>query len=195
MNSNSDYSVFIDYQLVTTGDLLTVAQTVQTHLADPTARMPLIFQDSTGQQIDIDSSGSRADLEQRYRQAEAGATEPQISNTPKLRGRPRLGVVGREVTLLPRHWQWLDQQGGGASAMLRRLVDQARKIGSSDERIRQSQYCSNQFMAAIAGDLPGFEEATRALYAGDKQRFMDQIENWPKDVRNYTLTLAAGAFA
>jgi hypothetical protein len=102
-------------------------------------------------------------------------------------------VVGREVTLLPRHWAWLDEQRGGASAALRRLVDSARRDLSSADLIRNSQDRTNRFLSAIAGNLPGFEEATRALFKSDESRFKAQIRNWPRDVRRYALEFAKDA--
>ncbi len=104
-------------------------------------------------------------------------------------------MVGREVTLLPRHWEWLDRQRGGASASLRRLIDDARKLSAEADDIRTAQDRTNRFMSAIAGDLPGFEQATRALYAGNEHAFVAQVETWPKDVKTYTLVFADGAFA
>jgi hypothetical protein len=109
-------------------------------------------------------------------------------------GRPRLGVVGREVTLLPRHWEWLDRQSGGASVALRKLVDQARKANAEKERVDQAKTAANRFLFTVAGNFPGLEEATRALFSGDKVGFLKQTEPWPEDVRNFALKLAANAF-
>ena len=110
-------------------------------------------------------------------------------------GRPRLGVVAREVTLLPRHWDWLNDQPGGASAALRRLVDQARKANAGRDRIRRAQEATYRFMSAMAGDEPGFEEATRALFAGRPAVFDALTDAWPPDVRDHSRKLAAPAFA
>ncbi|WP_188590115.1 DUF2239 family protein, partial [Achromobacter denitrificans] len=101
-----------------------------------------------------------------------------------------LGVVAREVTLLPRHWDWLAAQPGGASVVLRKLVEQARRDNESADRRRQRQEAAYRFMSAMAGNLPGFEEATRALYAEDRERFAAQVASWPQDVRGYALGLA-----
>jgi len=110
-------------------------------------------------------------------------------------GRPRLGVVGREVSLLPRHWDWLEAQPGGASAALRRLVDEARKRDPAQQRIRQAIEAAYRFMTALAGDRPGYEEATRALYAGDRARFASLIAAWPPDVVCHIERLATDYFA
>ena len=105
---------------------------------------------------------------------------------PRGRGRPKLGVVAREVTLLPRQWEWLAQQPGGASATLRRLVDSTRKNGSGRSDARDAVY---RFITALAGDRPGYEEALRALYRSDLDGFRDRIADWPEDIRLYAEAL------
>ncbi len=142
----------------------------------------LLFDAETGRQLDLDISGSVEDIEKRYGLAE-NEPESMESGLVKRRGRPRLGVVGKEVTLLPRHWEWLEQQRGGASATLRRLIDQARKELSGQEQVRQSQDAAQRFMTAMAGNLPGYEEAVRALYARNKAQFEKETSNWPADIR------------
>ena len=112
---------------------------------------------------------------------------------PRGRGRPKLGVVAREVTLLPRHWEWLAAQPGSASVTLRRLVEDARKSGGAKQRARAARDAAYAFMHALAGDFPGFEEAIRALYADDRTRFENQVTDWPADVRDYAIRLAFGA--
>jgi hypothetical protein len=99
-------------------------------------------------------------------------------------------VVAREVTLLPRHWDWLGSQPGGASVALRKLVDEARRLRGDRDRIRTAQEAAYHFMSAMAGNLPGFEEATRALFADDRHRFVDLIAAWPEDLRDHALKLA-----
>ena len=110
-------------------------------------------------------------------------------------GRPKLGVVAREVTLLPRHWDWLAAQPGGASVALRRLVEDARRVSASDDRRRAAQEAAYRFMQAMAGDQPGYEDATRALFAGDVARFEERTAAWPEDVREHASLLAADAFS
>ncbi|HLH00671.1 MAG TPA: DUF2239 family protein [Bryobacteraceae bacterium] len=141
----------------------------------------LVFEDATGSQIDFDLRGTAAEISSRYAAPDA---------EPRPRGRPRLGVVAREVTLLPRHWDWLNAQPGGASVALRKLVDEARRATSDGERVRAAQEAAYRFMSAVAGNLPGFEEATRALFAYDRRRFGELIANWPEDVRDYAIQLA-----
>ncbi len=106
------------------------------------------------------------------------------------RGRPKLGVVAREVTLLPRHWEWLADQPGGASVALRKLVEAARRDHRERDEQRQLQERAYHFMSAMAGDLPGFEEGLRALYASERARFTELIAAWPADVREHALRLA-----
>lgn len=110
------------------------------------------------------------------------------------RGRPKLGVVAREVTLLPRHWEWLAAQPEGASAVIRRLIDAARNQRSGVERARQAQAAADRFMMSMLGDQQGWEEASRSLYAGDGKRFHELTESWPADLRNHARRLAAPAF-
>ncbi len=94
-----------------------------------------------------------------------------------------------EVTLLARHWDWLAKQPGGASATLRKLVEEARRASLGTDAIRASQERAYRFMAAMAGNLPNFEEATRALFANKGPRFSALISDCPDDVRDYAAAL------
>lgn len=160
-----------------TGPLAEVAVAVRDAALEDPASL-LVFDDATGRVVDLDLRGSPAELAARY------------APGPRGRGRPSLGVTAREVTLLPRHWEWLAAQKGGASAALRRLVEAARRAdgGETDRRAARDAAC--RFMSAMAGDRPGFEEATRALYAGDRAAFGAQIAGWPDDVRDHAARLA-----
>jgi hypothetical protein len=109
---------------------------------------------------------------------------------PRGRGRPKLGVVAREVTLLPRHWEWLGAQPGGASVALRKLVEEARRASGDRDRSRAARDAAYHFMSVMAGNLPGFEEASRALFANDRRRFVELIAGWPGDVRDHIVKLA-----
>ncbi len=139
----------------------------------------LVFNDATGEVVDLDHR-DRAETSQD--------AEPE-----RRAGRPKLGVVPREVTLLPRHWEWLNAQPGGASASLRRLVEQARRDYVDRDRVRHSQEAAHRFMSAMAGNEPGYEEALRALFRGDAARFDDCVASWPADVRQYASALGAAA--
>jgi hypothetical protein len=173
-------------RLIASGPLLEVALAAKR--ADGGKRGPvLVFDATNGAVIDLDLRGDTGDIERRL----AKLAEREAKDKPKQGpGRPRLGVVPREVTLLPRHWEWLAAQPGGASAALRRLVDQARKADGGETEARAEREAAFRFMSAIAGDLPGFEEAIRALFAGDRERFDDCVARWPEDVRAFALRLA-----
>lgn len=158
----------------------------------------LIFDDQTSRPIELDLRGSASDVLARLADQQDGETrqpEP-ASDEPAAargRGRPKLGVVAREVTLLPRHWEWLNGQPGGASVALRKLVDAARGASEGKDRMRQAQEAAYRFMTAMAGDLAGYEEATRALYANDATRFDAMTVAWPVDVRDHARKLAKRA--
>jgi len=119
-----------------------------------------------------------------YRGAQAPPSEP------RGRGRPRLRVIAKEVTMLPQHWDWLNLQPGGASVALRKLVDEARRTSGDRDRVRAAQEAAYRFMSAAAGNLQGFEEATRALFAYDRRKFAQLIGDWPEDVRDFAVKLA-----
>jgi hypothetical protein len=151
----------------------------------------LIFDAVTSRPVEVDVRGTEDEVRARL------APGPQAGEDEAgpRRGRPKLGVTAREVTLLPRHWDWLAAQRGGASATLRRLVEDARRANPGAEAQRQGQEALYRFMTAMAGDAPGYEEATRALFAGNRGRFEAETEGWPGDVRAHALTLATAAFA
>jgi len=155
----------------------------------------LIFDDATGEQIDADYSGTPAEVLRgvAVREARRTAPPPAEPAAPRGPGRPRLGVVAREVTLLPRHWQWLNSQPGGASVALRKLVDDARRSSVGRDRVRRAQEVSYRVMTALAGNMPGFEDALRALFARDGEAFERHVAAWPDDVRDYARRLAQPA--
>jgi uncharacterized protein len=144
-----------------------------------------IFSDATGRAIDLDLRGSDDEIVARLPPDPALEAAP-----PRGRGRPKLGVVAREVTLLPRQWEWLNIQPGGASVSLRKLVEAARRANSDTERSRAARDAAYHFMSAMAGDLPNFEEASRALFADDRRRFTSLIAAWPGDIRDHIVRLA-----
>ena len=157
----------------------------------------LTFCNQTGQVVDIDLRGSDAEMLARLppeghqlQGNESALIDSAESGEPRGRGRPKLGVVAREVTLLPRHWDWLATQSGGASVTLRKLVEEARRANVDRDRQRRASECAYHFMSAMAGDMAGFEEASRALFANDAAKFRQQTEAWPTDVRDYVRYLA-----
>jgi hypothetical protein len=200
------YTAFSGDRLIASGPLQAVALALKRKKADNV----LIFDDTTGRQIDVDIRGSAKAIVERLAQraanqraesARAGRASPPAGDSldtnaavgkSRGRGRPKLGVVAREVTLLPRHWEWLATQPGGASVALRKLVEEARRTQAESDQRRKTQEAAYHFMSAIAGNKPGFEEATRALFANDQQRFREWIAAWPDDVREHALTLAFG---
>ncbi len=158
----------------------------------------LTFDDETGAVIDLDLRGTEDDIRARLLASyPTGALRPEpevqgAGNPARGRGRPRLGVVAREVTLLPRHWDWLATQRGGASQALRRMIDQARQADDGEGRARAAREAAYRFMAALGGDFPGFEEACRALFADDREGFATHTLSWPPDVRHFAQRLAWG---
>ena len=149
-----------------------------------------IFSDTTGRPIDLDLRGSNAEVLARLSAKSRAVAEEAAPNEPRGRGRPKLGVVAREVTLLPRHWEWLSAQPGGASVALRKLVEEARKANGDRDRHRIARDAAYHFMSAMAGNLPNFEEASRALFADDRRRFTSLIAAWPADIRDHVVKLA-----
>ncbi|MDR3622535.1 MAG: DUF2239 family protein [Paludisphaera borealis] len=149
----------------------------------------LIFDDETSEQVEIDLRGTVDDVSKRFERSTEGGDD-----APRGPGRPRLGVVSREVTLLPRHWEWLGDQPGGASVTLRKIVDEARRANEGKDRVRKAQEAAYRFLSTMGGNLPGFEEANRALFAGDADRFAHEVAPWPADVREHATNLARAAF-
>jgi hypothetical protein len=170
-------TLFAGARRVASGPRDDIAETASRLAAsDPTLNL-LIFDDATGRQIDL---APRAEA----------PVPPAVES--RGRGRPKLGVVSREITLLPRHWDWLNGQPGGASVVLRKLVDQARRESGVADRQREARDAAYAFISAMAGDFAGFEEASRALFAGDQAKFDAIIADWPKDVGDYAAWLASG---
>jgi hypothetical protein len=179
---------------IATGDLPVVALKAKDVL-DRGARASItVFDDLTSELIEVDFRGTP---DQVLASLGAPAADPPAPapEAPRRVGRPKLGVVAREVTLLPRHWVWLNSQPGGASVALRKLVEQARRDNEGKDRVRQAQEAAYRFMSAMAGNEPGFEEALRALFAGNRERFDERVELWPIDVRDHAKKLAAAALA
>lgn len=179
-------------RLIAHGPLAQAALAARHVLEQDAAAHVLIFDAATSRRIDLDFRGSRDDLLERVaaiaRAAEDVARPTAHRSGP---GRPRLGVVAREVTLLPRHWDWLNRQPGGASVTLRRLVEHARK--SPESARKEAREVAYRFMSQMAGDAPGFEEAARALFAGNEDALKRATRRWPADVRDHTRNLAARA--
>lgn len=183
MDDEHTYTAFAGGRRIASGDLRATLLGTKAHLDDGDDAPVLIFEDRTGRQIDFDFRGTPEEV-----LARADAGRPRSGP-----GRPKLGVVSREVSLLPRHWDWLEQQPSGISAALRRLVDEARKRSPGRERARLVREAASKVMWSLAGDLPDFEEASRALFARDQARFEQLIHAWPEDIRDHLTRLTREA--
>lgn len=181
----STCTAFIGERKLASGPVKTVARKLKQKLAPAEQQSVLVFDDTSGRPRDLDLSGELDDVLARL--------EGSGDDAPRRRGRPRLGVVPKEVTLLPRHWDWLNAQPGGASVTLRKLVDNARH-GKASNRQRQQQEACYRVMHALGGDLPGYEAALRALYGDKLAEFQHAIEIWPRDIRTYLNRFTDGAF-
>jgi hypothetical protein len=197
MNPGFDtaYIAFDGDRQIASGDLREVARAAKQTLDLRNDTSVLVFDGRTSSPIEIDFRGTVDDVLARLPDiAATPAGEEAALPAPRGPGRPKLGVVAREVTLLPRHWEWLAQQSGGASVALRRLVDEARRANKDKDRIRQAQEAAYRFIAAMAENKPHYEEVARALFAGDAERFETWTAAWPADVRDHARRLAAAAF-
>jgi hypothetical protein len=185
-------TAFAGSRCIASGELRAVAAAVKL-LLDRDGRLSvLIFDDATSEIVELDFRGSLQAVLARLPVQVVPVTVPEAAT--RAPGRPRLGVVPREVTLLPRHWEWLAAQPGGASVALRKLVEAASRANETKDRARRAQETAYRFMAAMAGDQPGFEEAVRALFADMPEQFGAQTEAWPADVRDHARMLALRVF-
>jgi hypothetical protein len=179
MNPSSFLVAFDGAQRIATGSRAEIAQKVSTYLRAKPQAQPLFFDTETGRQTDLDWRSPLAEA-------------PKAKPAPRLRagkGRPKLGVVAKEVTLLPRHWDWLARQPGGASVTLRKLIERASKDPAPAEKQRARAEAAYHFMHAVAGNLPGFEEASRQLFAGNIWGLSATIAKWPGDIADQVLAL------
>jgi hypothetical protein len=200
------FTTYYGMRRLATGTLPEAGLAARRALAAAPPHPVLVIDDRTGRNIDLDLEGDEAQVSARLERVAATfvrASTPSAAGAdtvatgqdaaaagPRGRGRPKLGVVPKEVTLLPRHWDWLATQPGGPSAALRRLVEEAKRANVAKDRQRVAQGRAYYFMLAIAGDLPGYEEATRALFAGDRTGLERETARWPADVREHALRLA-----
>jgi uncharacterized protein len=183
------FTAFSGQRRLTSGSLGEIALSVKR--AEPPASGSIaVFSDWSGRAVDLDLRGSADEILARHASAEHDDRESGPMAEPRGRGRPKLGVVAREVTLLPRHWEWLNAQPGGASVALRKLVDAARRTSGDTDRQRAAREAAYHFMSAMAGNFPNFEDASRALFADDRRRFAALIAPWPADIRDHIVKLA-----
>jgi len=187
------FAAFMGPQRLAAGPLAEVAIAVMQASRRAAAPPIIIFSDTTGHPIDLDLRGTEREIIARLPQP---ASPPDVETDeaapaePRGRGRPKLGVIAREVTLLPRHWEWLGTQPGGASVALRKLVEEARRANGDADRARAARDAAYHFMSVMAGNLAGFEEASRALFADDRRRFAGLVASWPDDIRDHVVELA-----
>lgn len=203
------FVAFADFSLVAKGDLRTVASAIKQTRDQKTSTSLLILDATTSRPMELDLRGGLEDVLARLPEVDApgpsaggeraGAMSDsagdRTASAPRGAGRPRLGVVAREVTLLPRHWAWLADQPGGASAALRRLVDQARVDLAGRDALRHAQESAYRFMSTLLGDQSDYDEAARALFAGHREAFHALVQAWPADARDHLLSLAERVFA
>ncbi len=183
-------TAFVDQRRIASGPLPDVARQAKLAFDRDRWAQVLIFDDVSSEAIEVDFRGTADDVVRRLAPGGAAVEASEVVEARRP-GRPRLGVVAREVTLLPRHWEWLASQPGGASVALRKLVEHARVAGQGKDRRRRAQESCYRFMSAMAGNEGNFEEATRALFAGRRARLEEMTEGWPKDVRDHARRLAA----
>lgn len=176
---------------VTSGSYVQVAIALKEHIRGKLDASVLVFDNNSGKQIDFDLRGADQEIAERIRKQFPAGSDPATRPV----GRPRLGVVSREVTLMPHHWVWLAEQPGGASVTLRRLVEDARRAGPSEKaQLRKVHERAYRFMSAMAGDLPNFEEASRALFANNIPVLKKLITPWPADIRSHIVHLCNDTF-
>jgi hypothetical protein len=141
------FVAFEGYSLLGRGALADVGQAVRARLAAGSQARLAVYDERSGRPVDLDGDGGEPVCVGEA--AEPGAPEVAAeAQAPRGPGRPKLGVVSREVSLLPRHWAWLADQRGGASASLRRLVDAARKEGAAEQRVKDAVEVAHRFLWA-----------------------------------------------
>lgn len=173
------------------GDLADVVLKIKKHLGNAENSSILLFSDATGKTMDFNFHGTKQDILKRLEVYTSADESGAAVSGP---GRPKLGVVSREVSLLPKHWEWLATQPGGASATLRLLVEEAQKKSLHTPSVKQLQERAYKVMTTLAGDLQGYEEALRALYKKDGKTFRTHIQAWPTDVKKYVNELTKAIF-
>jgi uncharacterized protein len=176
MTTDDDYVAIHEQKFIAQGSLEEIVHQVK--LIDSTIE-PFVIETQSCKRIELNWHGNA--------QTVVDNLPGQPSQATTKRGRPKLGVISKEVTLLPRHWEWLRSQPGGASVTLRKLVEHAQKNVSVEELITMKQQLLDGFMLLIMGDSPGFEEASRSLYRNSKISFKKAIDTWPDEIKNFVL--------
>ena len=192
METLNTYTAFEDHKILSQGILEDVVLKVKKRLEKSPESQIVIYSDATGKSMDFNFQGSEKEVLKRLEVYTTPENTTEVSSGP---GRPKLGVISREVSLLPKHWEWLATQSGGASNTLRKLVEENMKKTSGVLTVKTAQERTYKFMSVEAGDLENYEEALRALYRKDKERFAIEIKTWPRDVQKHILELAKPVFA
>ena len=188
-------TAFVGERAIASGSLEHVISTVKEDLDEYLLTQLLIFDDATGEQIDVEFRGTTDYVLKRVVERLSDLPSSEVNQQSIRRvGRPKLGVVSGEVTLLPRHWEWLKSQPGGASVTLRKIIDEARHVREKQNTMREAHEATYRFMTAMAGDFPHYEDALRALYTGDSARFYHLIRDWAPDIRDHIDKLSAKIF-
>lgn len=194
METLNTYTAFEDHKILSQGSLEDVVLKVKKRLEKSPESQIVIYSDITGKSMDFNFQGSEKEVLKRLEIYTTPETDNQGSASTGP-GRPKLGVISREVSLLPKHWEWLATQSGGASNTLRKLVEESMKKTSGTLTVKTAQERTYKFMSVEAGDLENYEEALRALYRKDKERFTSEIKAWPRDVQKHIFELAKPVFA
>ncbi|MGA2186614.1 MAG: DUF2239 family protein [Bryobacteraceae bacterium] len=174
MEDEQTWTAFVGETLIASGTLAAVLRVLKARFDQGRSELVLVFEDQSGKQFDFDLRGTLKQVLERALPLRLPRSGP---------GRPKLGVVSREVSLLPRQWEWLERQPNGASAALRRLIDLERRRQPAEQRARQAVEAVGRFLSAMAGNFPDYEEATRALWASNRGRFDELIRYWPRDIQ------------
>lgn len=182
MNSSTTYTAFSGDHYLASGEMMELILKIKQ--LQKTTENILIFNDQTGRQTDFDYTGSEQEIRERYAEPEP---------TKKV-GRPKLGVISREITLQKKHWDWLDQQSASASAIIRKLIDKELDDPNSESNKMLAKQATDRFMLAMLGNMPNYEEATRALYQGDREVFFKMIQDYPKDLKKYLIQKTQNIF-
>ncbi len=182
------YTLFVGNLLEISGDIGVVIKRAKEFFDQKCNERIALFDDTTGNVIDVDYRGTLEDVLSRLPNHPMFAYLNETVVKKSGPGRPKLGVVSKEITLLPRHWEWLGEQQGGASVTLRKLVEKARKESAESDNVRREMESIGRFLTDMAGDLPDYEEVTRAYYAKNWGVFEKLIVDWPEDIKGYVLS-------
>jgi hypothetical protein len=191
IKSEFTYTAFGNGKLIVHGGLDDVVTKIKRWYDKYSNGTLLVFNDFTGKTMEFDLRGSEKEVLQKIEMF----LPQEIVVVSARPGRPKLGVVTREVSLLPQHWEWLASQPEGASAALRKLVEGAKKNLVMKESVKQVQERAYKIMSILAGDLPQYEEALRSLYRRNEENFKQHIASWSPDIKDYVMKTVEPVFS